>query len=52
VAIERATVWLLLQAYRRRLRAIIVAAPSWMGEQILSASEGVGEKEAVWMNEN
>jgi hypothetical protein len=50
--IERVQVWLLLQAYRRRLRAIIEAAPSWIGEQILSASEGIGEKiAAVWMSE-
>jgi hypothetical protein len=51
--VERLQVWLLLEAYRRRLRIIIEAAPSWMGEEILSASEGIGEKRAaVWMSEN
>lgn len=51
--LERAMVWLLLEAYRHRLREIIKAAPSWMGEEILSASEGIGEKRAaIWLSEN
>ena len=51
--IERVQLWFLLQAYRRRLRRIIEAAPSWMGEEILSASQEIGEQRAaVWMSEN
>ena len=36
---------LLLAVYKRHLRAIIDAAPSWFGEEILSASEGIGDGE-------
>jgi hypothetical protein len=51
--IERAMVWLLLQAYRRRLRATVAAAPEWVGEEILGASEGVGDdRAAVCLSEN
>jgi hypothetical protein len=46
-------VWLLLQVYRRRLRAIVGAAPAWVGEEILSASERMGDdRPAVWLSEN
>jgi hypothetical protein len=51
--IERVQVWFLLQAYRRRLRAIVGAAPAWLAEEILSASQRVGsDRPAVWMSEN
>lgn len=51
--IERVQVWFLLQAYRRRLRAIVVAAPSWLAEGIPSASEQVGGgRSEVWLSEN
>lgn len=39
--IERVQAWFLLQAYHRRLRGIIEAAPSWMGEEVLIASQGI-----------
>lgn len=51
--IERVQAWFLLQAYRRRLRAIVAAAPGWLAEEILSGSQAVGEdRAAVWMSEN
>jgi hypothetical protein len=51
--IERVQVWFLLQAYRRRLRAIVAAAPAWMAEEILSASQHIEEDwAAVWMSDN
>ena len=40
---ERANVWLLLRVYRRRLRGIVAVAPSWMSEEILSASQHIDE---------
>jgi hypothetical protein len=44
---------LLLTAYKRCLRAIVAAAPSWVGKEILSASEHIGDKRAVlWMSKN
>ena len=44
---------LLLAAYKRRLRAIVAAAPSWVGEEILSASERIGDKRrALWLSDN
>ena len=50
---ERAIARLLLAAYKRRLRAIMSAAPDWVGEQILSASERIGDdRPAVWMSDN
>ena len=36
--IERVPAWFLLQAYRRRRRAIAEAPPDWLAEVILSAS--------------
>jgi hypothetical protein len=47
---ERWQTRLLQTAYKYRLREIIKAAPSWVAEQILSASESIGEdRVAVWM---
>jgi hypothetical protein len=51
--IERAIVWLLLQAYRRRLRAIVELAPPWVGEEILRASVHIDDRRpAVWPSKN
>jgi hypothetical protein len=36
---ERALARLLMAAYKRRLRAIVAAAPAWVSEEILSTSE-------------
>jgi hypothetical protein len=36
---ERALARLLLAAYKRRLRAIVKVVPTWVSEEILSASE-------------
>jgi hypothetical protein len=36
---ERALARLLMAAYKRRLRAIVKVVPSWVSEEILSASE-------------
>ena len=50
---ERAIARLLLAAYKQRLRAIVAAAPSWVSEEILSASRHIGEdRAAVWFSEN
>jgi len=38
---------LLLATYKRRLRAIVAAAPAWVSEEILSASERIGDRRAV-----
>ena len=51
--IEQALVCVLLAAYKRRLWAIVEAAPDWVAEEILSASERIGDDRAVlWMSEN
>ena len=51
--LEQAMVWLLLKAYRRRLRAIVGAAPAWVSEEILSASQKISaDRPAVWLSEN
>jgi hypothetical protein len=51
--IERVQAWFLLQAYRRRLRAIVKAAPDWVVEEIVSASQHIDEgRPAVWISEN
>ena len=51
--LERTIVWLLLKAYRRRLRAIVGAAPTWVSEEILSASQKISaDRPAVWLSEN
>ena len=50
---ERAIAGLLLAAYKRRLRAIIGAVPARVGEEILSASERIGDQRTVlWLSEN
>ena len=50
---ERLIVRVLLDVYRRRLRGIVALAPSWMGEEILSASEGIDEHRPVhWISTN
>jgi hypothetical protein len=49
---ERALACLLIAAYRRRLGAIIEAAPAWVSERILSASERIGDRRAMlWTSE-
>ena len=45
--IERVQVWFLLQAYRGRLRAIVAAAPRWVAEEILTASQQIRADRAV-----
>ena len=51
--IERTPARLLLAAYKRRLRAIVEAAPAWAAEEILSASERIGDGRAVqWLSRN
>jgi hypothetical protein len=42
---ERALARLPMAAYKRRLRAIVASAPAWVGEEILSASERIGDGE-------
>ena len=50
---ERALTRLLMAAYKRRLRAIVADVPSWVTEEILSASENISDQRAVlWMSEN
>ena len=50
---ERWQTRLLQTAYKYRLRGLIKAAPAWVAEQILSASERIGEdRAAVWMSRN
>jgi hypothetical protein len=44
---ERALARLLLAAYKRRLRAIVKVVPTWVNEEILSASEHIREDRAV-----
>ncbi len=51
--IERFLVWFLQSAYKHRLRAIVKAAPSWVTEEILSASEHLrSDRPAVWWSDN
>jgi len=46
-------VGLLLAVYKRRLRGIVKVALTWVTEEILSASERIGDKRAaLWMSEN
>ncbi len=50
---ERLLAGILMAVYKRRLQGIIATAPAWVGEQILSASQHVGEdRAAVWFSEN
>jgi hypothetical protein len=42
-----------MAAYKRRLRAIVRVVPTWVSEEILSASEHIREDRAVlWLSEN
>jgi len=51
--IERVQTWFLLKAYRRRLRAIVEVSPTWIVEEMLSASEHIEERRPiVWLSEN
>ncbi len=51
--IESAITGFVLKRYRRRLRAIVAAAPAWAGEEILSASQHIDDRRpAVWLSEN
>lgn len=44
---------LLLAAYKRRLWAIVKVVPTWVAEEILSASKHIREdRAALWMSEN
>jgi hypothetical protein len=50
--IERVQVWFLLQAYRRRLRRLIELVPDWLAEEILSASQRIGDdRPPMWRGE-
>jgi hypothetical protein len=50
---ERALARLLIAAYKRRLQAIVKVVPTWVSEEILSASERIGDRRAVpWLSEN
>ena len=50
---ERAVAGLLLAAYKRRLRSIVGAAPAWVSEKILSASENISDQRPVlWLSDN
>ena len=43
----------LLYVYKRRLRGIVEAAPAWVSEDILGASEHIGDdRAALGMSEN
>jgi hypothetical protein len=44
---ERALARLLIAAYKRRLRAIVKVVPTWVSEEIPSASERIGDDRAV-----
>ena len=51
--LERNLAGLPLYLYKRPLRAIVAAAPDWVAEEILSASERIGDDRAVlWTSEN
>ena len=50
---ERTLASLLMAAYKRRLQAIVADAPSWVTEEILSASENISDQRAVlWISKN
>jgi len=50
---EWARARLLMAAYKRRRRAIVKVAPTWASQEILSASERIGDERAVlWLGEN
>jgi hypothetical protein len=44
---------LLMAASKRRLWAIVGVAPAWVSEEILSASERIGDNRTVlWISDN
>ena len=49
---ERAIADVLLKAYRRRLRAIIGAAPTWVGNRIFQVGENILDPRAALFSEN
>jgi hypothetical protein len=50
---ERALAHLLMGAYKRRLRGIVKLVPTWVSEEILSATEQNGDDRAVlWLSKN
>lgn len=50
---ERALARLLLAGYKHRLRAIVGTVPAWVTEEILSASQHIGDdRAALWMSDN
>jgi hypothetical protein len=50
---ERWQARLLQAAYKERLRALVAVLPSWATEEILSASQHIGDdRPAVWFGEN
>jgi hypothetical protein len=50
---ERALARLLMAAYKCRLRGIVKLAPAWVSEEILSASEHIGDdRAALWTRKN
>ncbi len=51
--LERALAGLLQAGYKRRLRALVKVLPEWVTEEILSASQHIGDdRAAVWFGEN
>ena len=51
--IERFIVGLLLAAYKRRLRGIVESAPTWVSEEILSASGYIeDDRQVLWWSDN
>jgi hypothetical protein len=44
---ERVLARLLMAAYKRCLRAIVEPAPAWVGQEVQSASEHIGDRRAV-----
>jgi hypothetical protein len=52
-SIERRMVALLLKTYRCRLGAILASAPTWVSEEILSASQEIDDQRPeVWPSDN
>ena len=49
---DRAIASLLLAAYKRRLRAIVAVAPTWVTERILEASERIPDPVAALFTDN
>ena len=50
---EHALARLLMAAYKHRLRGIVKAAPAWVTEKVLSASEHIGnDRPVLWISKN